>query len=135
MKDYYQALGVSKDASQEEVKKAFRGLASLYHPDHNPQSQKQAEEKFKEINEAYQVLGDEHKRRQYDYLIASTQYRQEFVIEDSFGAYFDQISDEETLQQLLRRLAALGLSFSSGLGYMRGCRHGYGRRCRRWNQP
>jgi curved DNA-binding protein len=60
MKDYYQVLGISKEVSYEEIKKAFRRLASRYHPDHNPQSQKQAEEKSKEINEAYQVLGDEH---------------------------------------------------------------------------
>lgn len=131
MKDYYQALGVSKEVSHEEIKKAFRGLALRYHPDRNPQSQKQAEEKFKEINEAYQMLGDENKRRQYDYMIASTQYRQRFVTEDAFGAYFDQTSDEETIQQLLRRLAALGLNLNSGMGYMRGCRRGYGRRCRR----
>jgi curved DNA-binding protein len=132
MKDYYQVLGISKEVSHEEIKKAFRRLALRYHPDRNPRSQKQAEEKFKEINEAYQVLGDEHERRQYDYLIASTQYRQKFVTKDAFGVSFGQTSDEETFQQLLRRLAALGLGFSSGPGYMRGCRRGYGRRCRRW---
>jgi len=132
MKDYYQVLGVSKEVSHEEIKKAFRGLALRYHPDRNPQSQKQAEEKFKEINEAYEVLGDEHKRRQYDYLLALTQHRQKFMTEDDFGFSFSQTLDEETLQQLLRRLAALGLGFSSGLGYMRGCRRGYGRCCRRW---
>jgi len=132
MKDYYRVLGVSIDAEQAEIKKAFRQLALRYHPDHNPQSQSQAAEKFKEINEAYQVLGDEHKRRQYDYLIALSQHRQKFVTEDDFGVSFDQTLDGETLQQLLRRLAALGLGFSSGMGYMRGCRRGYGRRCRRW---
>ena len=135
MKDYYQMLGIGRDASQEEIKKTFRRLASRYHPDHNPQSQKQAEEKFKEINEAYEVLGDEQKRRRYDYLIASAQYRQKFFTEGTFGAYFDQSSDKETIQQLLRQLADLGLNFSSGTAYMRGCRRGYGRRCRRWNQP
>jgi curved DNA-binding protein CbpA len=132
MKDYYQVLGVSIDAEHDEIKKAFRRLALRYHPDRNPQSQKQAEEKFKEINEAYQVLGDEYERQQYDYMIALTQRRQKFVTEDDFGVSFGQTLGEETLQQLLRRLAALGLGFSSGLGYMRGCRRGYGRRCRRW---
>jgi curved DNA-binding protein CbpA len=132
MKDYYQVLGISKDVSHEEIKKAFRGLALRYHPDRNPQSQKQAEEKFKEINEAYQVLGDEHKRRQYDYLIALTQYRQKFVTEDAFGVSVGQSVDKEALQQLLRWLAALGLGSNSGLGYMRGCRRGYGQRCRWW---
>jgi curved DNA-binding protein len=131
MKDYYQMLGISKEVSHEEIKKAFRGLASRYHPDRNPQSQKQAEDKFKEINEAYQVLGDEHKRRQYDYMIALTQHRQKFVTEDDFGISFRQNLDEETFQRLLRRLADLDLDFSSGLGCIRGCRRGYGRRCRR----
>jgi len=132
MKDYYQVLGIGRNVSQEEIKKTFRRLALRYHPDRNPQSQNQAEEKFKEINEAYQVLGDKHKRLQYDYMIALSQHRQKFVTEDDFGVSFSQTLDGETLQQLLRRLAALGLSFNSGMGYMRGCRRGYGRRCRRW---
>lgn len=63
-KDYYKILGVSRDASQEEIKKAFRQLARKYHPDVN--KEKGAEEKFKEINEAFQVLGNPEKRKQYD---------------------------------------------------------------------
>ncbi|RMG30425.1 MAG: J domain-containing protein [Bacteroidetes bacterium] len=66
-KDYYGILGVGKKASQEEIKKAHRKLAFRYHPDQNPDN-KNAEEKFKEISEAYQVLGDPKKRRQYDLL-------------------------------------------------------------------
>jgi len=135
MKDYYQALGVSKEVSHEEIKKAFRRLALRYHPDRNPQSQKQAEEKFKEINEAYQVLGDESKRQQYDYMVVLTQRSQKFVTEANFGVSFSQAWDEETLQQLLQRLATFGVGFGSGLGYMRECRRGYGQRCRRWIQP
>lgn len=65
VKDYYQILGVSRDASQDDVKKAYRRLARKYHPDLNP-GDKTAEEKFKEINEAYAVLGDPEKRAEYD---------------------------------------------------------------------
>lgn len=65
MTDLYSVLGVSKDATQEEIKKAYRTLALKYHPDRN-QGNSEAEEKLKEINAAYTVLGDEDKRRQYD---------------------------------------------------------------------
>jgi molecular chaperone DnaJ len=64
-KDYYKILGVSKDAGQDDIKKAYRKLARKYHPDLNP-SNKQAEEKFKEASEAYAVLGDDKKRTEYD---------------------------------------------------------------------
>src|SRR5512136_1688839 len=63
--DYYEILGVKRDASPDDLKKAFRHLARKYHPDLNKGS-KDAEEKFKEINEAYQVLGDPPKKAQYD---------------------------------------------------------------------
>ena len=64
-RDYYEVLGVSKDADAKEIKKAYRKLAMKYHPDKNP-GDKAAEEKFKEINEAYEVLSDEEKRSTYD---------------------------------------------------------------------
>ena len=66
-KDYYGILGVPRDASEQEIKKAFRRLARLHHPD-VAKNKKTAEEKFKEINEAYEVLGDPAKRRKYDAL-------------------------------------------------------------------
>lgn len=65
-RDYYDILGVSKNASQDEIKKAFRKKARQYHPDVNKDNPKEAEEKFKEANEAYEVLSDETKKAQYD---------------------------------------------------------------------
>ncbi len=64
-RDYYQTLGVSKSADQDDIKKAYRKLARKYHPDVNPDDPN-AEEKFKDINEAYQVLSDDEKRKKYD---------------------------------------------------------------------
>lgn len=65
-RDYYEVLEVSKGASEDEIKKAFRKLARKYHPDVNRDNPKEAEEKFKEINEAYEVLSDANRRAQYD---------------------------------------------------------------------
>ncbi|BBB92777.1 MAG TPA: molecular chaperone DnaJ [Methylomusa anaerophila] len=65
-RDYYEVLGVSKSASEDEVKKAFRKLARKYHPDVNRDNPKEAEEKFKEVNEAYEVLSNPERRAQYD---------------------------------------------------------------------
>ncbi|WP_456424950.1 DnaJ C-terminal domain-containing protein [Rhodocaloribacter sp.] len=67
VKDYYAVLGVAEDASDEEIKRAYRKLARRYHPDRNPNDH-EAEERFKEIQEAYEVLGDEVRRREYDRL-------------------------------------------------------------------
>ena len=65
-KDYYEILGVSKTATDDELKKAFRKKAKQYHPDANPNNKKEAEKKFKEVNEAYEVLSDSQKRKMYD---------------------------------------------------------------------
>ena len=64
-KDYYEVLGLQKGASEDEIKRAFRKLAIKYHPDKN-QGNAEAEAKFKEINEAYQVLSDPEKKARYD---------------------------------------------------------------------
>lgn len=66
MKNYYEILGLPEDCSEADIKKAFRKLAFKHHPDTNPGHEKEAEARFKEINEAYGVLGDSAKRRQYD---------------------------------------------------------------------
>lgn len=100
MADLYKILGVERTASADEIKKAYRNLAFKYHPDRNA-GDKNAEDKFKEINEAYSVLGDEAKRRQYDMFGSSvnsgysqsnsTGYAgggQNFYGEDPFAEFF-----------------------------------------------
>ncbi len=84
-KDYYKTLGVSRNASEDGIRKAYRRLALKHHPDRN-QGDKQAEEKFKEVNEAYAVLSDKTKRRQYDQ-IGAAGFRQRFSQEDIFRGF------------------------------------------------
>jgi curved DNA-binding protein len=76
-RDYYDILGVSKTASEDDIKKAFRKQARKYHPDVNPGDQV-AEDKFKEINEAYEVLSDPDKRKRYDALGPNWKAGEEF---------------------------------------------------------
>jgi molecular chaperone DnaJ len=65
-RDYYEVLGVEKTVSEDDLKKADRKLAKQYHPDANPDNREEAEKKFKEVNEAYEVLSDPQKRKMYD---------------------------------------------------------------------
>jgi curved DNA-binding protein len=85
MKDYYTLLGVSKNAAADEIKKAYRQLALKYHPDRN-KGNKEAEEHFKEINEAYAVLSDQEKRHQYD-MFGAEGFRQRYSQEDIFQGF------------------------------------------------
>ena len=65
-KDYYKLLGVAKTATKDDIKKAYRKLAMKYHPDHAKSNDKASEDRFKEISEAYAVLSDDEKRKEYD---------------------------------------------------------------------
>ncbi|MCL4335243.1 MAG: molecular chaperone DnaJ [Candidatus Thermoplasmatota archaeon] len=110
-KDYYQILGVSKTASQDEIKSAFRKLARQYHPDANPENKKAAEEKFKEISEAYEVLSDPQKRSVYD-RTGSVEFepgRQDFNWQD-----FTHFSDFE---DIFNRIFGGGFNTGGGSGF------------------
>lgn len=101
--EYYEILGVSKTATLDEIKKAYRKLAFKYHPDQN-QGNKEAEEKFKQISEAYAVLSDPEKRKQYD-TYGSANFRQRFSQEDIFRNF--------DLNDILRQFG-MGGSFRGG---------------------
>lgn len=131
MKDYYQTLGVPDNVSQEDIKRAFRKLAFKYHPDTNPGNEKQAEEKFKEINEAYGVLGDKNKRQQYDfarrgqftgagYEYRGFQYSQQDIFRDTFSnrAMFDELSQMFAQAGLRFDPDFLNRVFFEGRGFM-----------------
>jgi curved DNA-binding protein len=91
--DYYKILGVNKNASKEDIKKSYRKLAMKYHPDHT-KGNKSAEEKFKKISEAYAVLSDTEKRKQYD-TFGAAGFQQRFSQEDIFKGFdFDNILSE-----------------------------------------
>ena len=102
-KDYYQVLGVPRNASEEQIKKAYRKLAMQYHPDRNPGKEQWANEKFKEINEAFGVLGDPGKRRQYD------QFGTVGNIGDIFGSPYTRTTFEDLMKDFGG--SGLGLDF------------------------
>jgi len=100
-KDYYSILGVDRSASDDDIKKAYRKLAMQYHPDKNPGKEKWANEKFKEINEAYGVLGNPDKRKQYD------QFGTTGDASDVFGNYQTQ----STFEDLMKEFGGQGLRY------------------------
>jgi DnaJ-class molecular chaperone len=100
-KDYYRILDVPRNASDAEIKKAYRKLAMQYHPDRNPGKEKWANEKFKEINEAYGVLGDPQKRNQYD------QFGTVGNVGDIFGSPFTTT----TFEEMMKDFGGAGLRF------------------------
>jgi curved DNA-binding protein len=100
-KDYYGVLGVPKNASDGEIKKAYRKLAMQYHPDRNPGKEEWANEKFKEINEAYAVLGNPQKRKQYD----------QFGTVGNIGDIFSSPFTTTTFQEMMKDLGGAGLRF------------------------
>src|SRR5271170_7165812 len=85
-KDYYEILGVPRTAPADEIKKAFRKLARVYHPD-VAKNKVTGEAKFKELNEAYEVLGDAEKRQKYDHLGANWEHGQPFTPPPGQGTY------------------------------------------------
>ncbi|ROL60930.1 J domain-containing protein [Bacteroidetes/Chlorobi group bacterium ChocPot_Mid] len=137
-KDYYQILGVSKSATADEIKKAYRKLALKYHPDKN-KGNKEAEAKFKEISEAYEVLKDPEKRSKYDNLGSSyNQYRQtggnpnDFNWNDWFSnsqansrrrtSYRNVFDENDNVSDFFDRI--FGGSFSSGRGFKQSAKKG-----------
>ena len=114
-KDYYSLLGVNRSASEREIKQAFRRLARKYHPDVNP-GDKSAEARFKEINEAYEVLSDKEKRQKYDQFGDQWQYADQFTRARQQQTPFWDVSQAGSGQRFHFEEADLGSLFSDLFG-------------------
>ena len=101
VKDYYHILGVPRNASKEAIKKAYRKLAMKYHPDRNQGNEKWANEKFKEINEAYGIIGDPEKKKQYD----------QFGTVGDVGDIFGSATTRTTFEDVMKDFNGAGLRF------------------------
>ena len=120
-KDYYNTLGLTLEASEQDIKKAYRKLAMQYHPDRNG-NDLESEERIKKINEAYQILGDEEKRRHYD-----LQYRQPL---ENY-VFFEEGVDDDFVA-MLRKFYQMGFNTKRTVGCKR---RGFGRGgCGRWKR-
>ncbi len=108
--DYYEVLGVDKDASKDEIKRAYRKKAKKYHPDKNPDNQEEAREKFKKISEAYEVLADDEKRQRYD------RYGKRGVKQEFSGGDFDwsDFSHREDVEDIFSEFFGGGRRRSGG---------------------
>ncbi|UCF37077.1 MAG: J domain-containing protein [Acidobacteriota bacterium] len=120
-RDYYETLGVSRSASQEEIRKVYRKLARKYHPDVNP-GDKAAEEKFKDIQEAYAVLSDPEKRSRYDQLGANWQAGADFTPPPGWGGTRVDFGDVGDLGDLFGGGGAFSDFFQSIFGGFGGAR-------------
>ena len=102
--DYYQILGVSREATADDIKKAYRKLAMKYHPDKAKGDKKQAEEKFKQISEAYAVLSNPDKKKEYDEF-GSQAFKQKFSQEDIFRGFdFSDIFGDGSSENIFSRI-------------------------------
>lgn len=120
-RDYYSTLGLTPDSSAEEIKKAYHKLAMQYHPDRNG-GNPEGEERLKGINEAYQILGDEKKRRRYD-----LQYRQPF---ENYVFYEEGMDND--FVSVFRMFSQMGFDMKRAGGCRR---RGFGRGgCGRWKR-